>query len=170
MLCYFLSTDSILNAYKSTISIEYCWHIWSGSPAVYLKVFDKIKRSVCNVNDPDLARRLQLLSRRRVLDSFSFLHIFYDNGFDIFFLVPGLHEFKPATRLASGSHRFTIKLATWDLHLYFNSFFSCISHMGTSLPIAFCHNWHLLSSWNPFVYWNILTSIHCSLCTLFHSL
>ncbi|CAE1275264.1 unnamed protein product [Acanthosepion pharaonis] len=103
----FFSPESILQIYKSTIRpcMEYCCHIWPGSPsrAVHLKVLDKIQRRICNVIGPDLASRLQSLSHRRAIASLClFYKYFHGNCSDeLHLLVPKLHEFKRATRLKS---------------------------------------------------------------------
>lgn len=53
---------------QSVTTLLSCCHIWSGAPAVRLKVLDKIQRRICNVVGPDLASRLQSLSYRRAID------------------------------------------------------------------------------------------------------
>lgn len=69
----FFSLESILNIYKSTIHpcLEYCCHTWSGAPAIYLEILDKIQR-ISNIIGLFLVSRLQSLSHPQNVTSYAF--------------------------------------------------------------------------------------------------
>lgn len=61
-----------------------------------------------------------------------------------FSLMPRLHKFNCATRLATRSYHFTVELARCNHHLYSNSFFSRTSHL-----------WNFLASLPPTILKNL---------------
>ena len=60
----FLSPEVALYLYKSTIRlcVEYCCHVWAGSPSCYLKLLDKLQKRICNTVGPSLAACLEPLA------------------------------------------------------------------------------------------------------------
>lgn len=83
-----LKIGSIFHIYKSSICscIKYCFHILSGSAAMYLKIIDKSPKMVCNFIDPDLVSRLQSRSHRRDVDSvWLFYKCFHGNYSNVLF-------------------------------------------------------------------------------------
>ena len=52
----FLSPEVALYLYKSTIHpcVEYCCHIWAGTPSCYLKLLDKLQKRICRTVHPSL--------------------------------------------------------------------------------------------------------------------
>lgn len=62
----FSSSESILTVYKSLIRtcIEYCYNIKFGILAVYLKILDKMQKTICNVIDSDQASRADSFFQR----------------------------------------------------------------------------------------------------------
>lgn len=62
-LVYWVVPDNFSNlnpsgTFINHLCIEYCCHIWSGAPAIYLEILDKIQRRICNIINFDLASRL----------------------------------------------------------------------------------------------------------------
>ena len=53
----FLSPEFALYIYKSTIRpfMEYCCHVWAGSPSCCLELLDKLQKWICRIVGPSLA-------------------------------------------------------------------------------------------------------------------
>ena len=60
----FLSPEVALYLYKSTIRtcMEYCCHVWTGSPSCYLELLDKLRKRICRTVGPSLAASLEPLA------------------------------------------------------------------------------------------------------------
>ena len=60
----FLSPEVVLYLYKSTIRtcMEYCCHVWTGSPSCYLELLDKLRKRICRTVGPSLAASLEPLA------------------------------------------------------------------------------------------------------------
>ena len=74
-----LSPEVALYLYKSTIrtSMEYCCHIWAGSPSCYLELLDKLQKSTCRTADPSLAAPFESLAHRQNVARLSLFHRCY---------------------------------------------------------------------------------------------
>ena len=50
----FLFPEVALYLYKSTMQpcMEYCCHVWAGSPSCYLELLDKLQKRICRTVDP----------------------------------------------------------------------------------------------------------------------
>ena len=50
----FLSPEVALYLYESTICpcMEYCCHVWAGSPSCYLEFLDKLQKRICRTVGP----------------------------------------------------------------------------------------------------------------------
>ena len=59
----FLSPEVAL-IYKSTIRscMEYCCHVWAGTPSCYLELLDKLQKQICRTVGPSLAASLEPLA------------------------------------------------------------------------------------------------------------
>ena len=95
----FLSPEVPLYLYKSTICpcMEYCCHVWAGSPSCYLDLLDKLQKQICRIVGPSLAASLELLAHRRNVASLSFFYRYlvdvlqnWLNWFHFLFLEGGL--------------------------------------------------------------------------------
>ena len=67
----FLSPEVALYLYKCTICpcMEYCCHIWAGTPSCYLKLLDKLQKLICRTS---LAAFLEPIAHRRNVTRLSF--------------------------------------------------------------------------------------------------
>ena len=96
---------------KSTIwpCMEYCCHVWAGTPNCYLDMLDRLQKQVCRTVCPSLAASLELLTQRQNVTSFSVffgyylvdVHLNLLNWFCFLFLVEGqwlLHDFAVTIR------------------------------------------------------------------------
>ena len=73
----YFSPSQLLIIYNSQIrpSLEYCSHIWGGSPKSSLHLLDKVQsKAIRLINNPNLTNSLQSLSHRRLVAD---LYIFY---------------------------------------------------------------------------------------------
>ena len=61
----FLSPEVALYLYKSTrrLCMEYCCHVWAGTPSCYLELLDKLQKQICRTVDPSLAASLEPLTQ-----------------------------------------------------------------------------------------------------------
>ena len=62
--------------YKSTIfpCMEYCCHVWAGTPSCYLELLDKLQKRICRTVGPSLTASLEPLAHRRNVDSLSLFY------------------------------------------------------------------------------------------------
>lgn len=73
------------------LDIKYCFHIWSISPAIYLKILDIIQ-SFCSVISPSMVTRLYSLSHHHDVVSLCHFHKhFHEIYSDVSLFVPRLH-------------------------------------------------------------------------------
>ena len=63
----FISPEVALYLYKSTIHscMEYCCHVWAGTPSCHLELLDKLQKWLCRIFGPSLAAFLGRLAHRR---------------------------------------------------------------------------------------------------------
>ena len=78
-LMKFLSPVFALYLYKSTIQpcMEYCCHVFAGSPSCYLELLDKLQKRICRTVDPSLAASLKPLAHRGNVASLSLFYRYY---------------------------------------------------------------------------------------------
>ena len=62
----FLSSEVALYLYKSTMRpcMEYCCHVWAGTPSCYLDFLDKLQKRICRTVGPSLTASLEPLAHR----------------------------------------------------------------------------------------------------------
>ena len=74
-----LSPEIALYLYKSTIHpcVEYCCHVWAGTPSCYLDLLDKLQKRICRIVGPSLAASLEPLAHRRNVASLSLFYRYY---------------------------------------------------------------------------------------------
>ena len=60
----FLSPEVVQYLYKSTIGpcMEYCCHVWTGTPSCYLDLLDKLQKRISMAVGPSLAASLEPLA------------------------------------------------------------------------------------------------------------
>ena len=68
----FFFPEAALSLYKSTIRpfMEYCCHVWVGTPNIYL---DMLEKRICRTVIPSLASCLEPLAHRQDVASLSLL-------------------------------------------------------------------------------------------------
>ena len=62
----FLSPKIALYLFGSTIwpCMEYCCHVWVGTPSCYLELLEQLQKQVCRIVGASLATSLELLANR----------------------------------------------------------------------------------------------------------
>ena len=92
----FLSPEVALYLYKSTIRpcMEYCCHVWAGSPSCYLESLDKLQKRIFRTVGPSLAASLEPLAHRRNVASLRLFYRYYFGrcSFELGQLVPLILE------------------------------------------------------------------------------
>ena len=75
----FLSPDVAVYLYKSTICscMEYCCHVWAGTPSCYLDLLDKLQKRICRIVCPLFAASLEPLAHHRNVASLSLFYRYY---------------------------------------------------------------------------------------------
>ena len=60
----FLSPKAALYLYKYTIQscMEYCCHVWAGTPSCYLRLLNKLQKRICRTVGPSIAVFLEPLA------------------------------------------------------------------------------------------------------------
>ena len=63
----FVSPEVALYLYKSTVRpcMEYCCHVWVGTPSCYLGLLGNLQKRICRTVGPSLAASLEPLAHRR---------------------------------------------------------------------------------------------------------
>lgn len=138
---YFTPSD-LLIIYTTYIRprMEYNSHIWAGAPKSSLELLDRIqKRAKVLIGDNSITSTLAPLEHRRNVGCVTLFYRYF-NGMcssEIRELVPNIKIFARSTRLAGGSHRFTVDLpVVRTTHYRKNSFFSRTVRMWNELPAS----------------------------------
>ena len=75
----FLSLEVALYLYESTMQpcMEYCCHVWAGTPSYYLELLNKLQKRICRTVGLSLAVSLEPLAHRRNVASLSLFYRYY---------------------------------------------------------------------------------------------
>ena len=123
----FLSPDVGLYLYKSTIRpcMEYCCHVWAGTPSCYLELLDKLQKRICRTADLSLATSLEPLAHRRNVAILSFFYRYYFGrcSSELAQLVPLPFSRGRSTRYSDRLHDFSVTIPRCYNDAYVNSFF-----------------------------------------------
>ena len=135
----YLTPEAILYLYKSQIrpKMDYCSHIWAGSPKSTLSVLDRLQNRIRSLVGDQLFSNLQLGHRRDVA-SLSLLYR-YVNGkcsAELKGLVPPLWEFVRNTRysVSCNNHTYLLRIPLEKKKFHSNSFFHRTASMWNTLP------------------------------------
>ena len=135
----FLSPEVALYLYKSTIRpcMEYCCHVWAGTPSCYLELLDKLQKRICRTVGPSLAASLEPLAHCRNVASLSFFYRYYfgRSSSELAHLVPLPYSRGRSTRYSDRLHDFPVTIPRCYKDVYVNSFFPRTARLWNSLPI-----------------------------------
>ena len=75
----FLSPEVALYLYKSPVHecMEYCCHVWAGTPSCYFGLLGKLQKQICRTVGPSLAASLEPLAHRLNVASLSLFCRYY---------------------------------------------------------------------------------------------
>ena len=134
-----LSPEVALFLYKYTIRpcIEYCCHVWAGTPSCYLELLDKLQKRICRTVGPSLAASLEPLANRRNVASLSLFYKYYFGrcSSKLAQLVPLPYSRGRSTRYSDRLHDFSVTIPRFYKDVYINSFFPRTGRLWNSLPI-----------------------------------
>ena len=134
----FLSPEVALYLYKSTTRscMEYCFHVWTGTPSCYMELLDKLQKRICRTVGPSLAASLEPLAHRRNVASSNLLYRYYfgRRSSELAQLVP-----LPYSRgsYSDRLHGFSVTISRCYKDFSVNSFFPRKARLGNSLPIEY---------------------------------
>ena len=79
LLLTLLQRKLAMYIYKCTIRpcMEYCSHVWAGTPSCYLVLLDKLQKQICRIVGPSLAASLEPLAHCRNVASLSLFYRCY---------------------------------------------------------------------------------------------
>ena len=156
--CGYFSPSKLLTIYKSQIhpSLEYCSHVWGGTPKSSLHLLDRVQSTaILLINNPNLTNFLQSLSHRLLVADLSiFYHYFHGNcSQKIKNIIPDLMRCAQTTRSSTYSHPFQVTLPNRQTlyltsHLSFLELLNCGTHGHPILSLnpTICHLLNLTST------------------------
>ena len=134
-----LSPEVAPYLYKSTIRpcMEYCCHVWAGTPSCYLDLLDKLQKRICRIVRPSLAASLEPLAHRRNVACLSlfYRHYFGRRSSELAQLVPLPFSRGRSTRYSDRLRDFSVTIPRCYKDVYVNSFFPRTAKLWNSLPI-----------------------------------
>ena len=123
----FVSPEVALYLYKSTTGscMEYCCHVWVGSPGCYLQLLDKLQKRIWRTVGASLAAFLEPLAHRRNVASSSLFYRYYFGrcSSELAQLVPLPFSRGRSTRYSDRLHDFSVTILRCYKDVYVNSFF-----------------------------------------------
>ena len=135
----FLSPEVAPYLYKSTIRpcIEYCCHVWAGTPSYYLELLEKLQKRICRTVGPSLAASLEPLAHCRNVVSLSlfYRHYFGRCSSELAQLVPLPFSRGRSTHYSDRLHDFSVTISRCYKDVYVNNFFLSTARLWNSLPI-----------------------------------
>merc|ERR1712002_881809 len=133
--------------------MEYCSHIWGGSPAVSL--LDRVEsKAVRLINDPSHTSSLDSLSLRRKVASLSLFYKYYFGrcSLELANSIPPPLERPRNTRQASNARRYSVSIANSRINTLNSCFFPSTSKLWNSLPESVFPDLYNLSLFKRQVY------------------
>ena len=123
----FLSPEVALHLHKSTIRpcMEYCCHVWAGTPSCYLDLLDKLQKRICRIVGPSIATSLEPLAHRQNVANLSLLYRYYFGrcSSELAQLVPLPFYRGMSTRYSDRLHDFSVTIPRCYKDVYVNSIF-----------------------------------------------
>ena len=115
--------------------MEYCCHIWTGTPCCYLELLDKLQKQICRTVGPSLATSLEALAHRRNVASLSLFYRYYFGrcSSELAEQVPIAFSRGRSTRYSDRLHNFCVTMPRCYRDVYVNIFFP---RLWNSLPIG----------------------------------
>ena len=135
----FLSPEVALYLYKCTIRpcMEYCCHVWTGTPSCYLELLDKLRNQICRTVGPSLVASLEPLTHRRNMASLSLFYRYYFDrcSSELAQLVPLPFSRGRSTRYSDRLHDFSVTIPRCYKDVYVSISAPRTTRTWNSLPI-----------------------------------
>ena len=132
----FLSCEVALYLCKSTICpyMEYCCHIWAGTPSFYLKLLEKLLKWICWTVGPSLTASFEPLAHCQNVASLSLSYWYYFGRCcsELAHLVPLPFSWGRSTCYSEILH-FSVTIPRCYKDVYVNSFFLCTARLWNSV-------------------------------------
>ena len=129
----FLSPEVALYLYNSTICqcIEYCFHVWAGTPSSYLRFLGKLRKRISRTVGPSLAT-----SHHRNVVSLSLFYRYYSGrcSSELAQLAPLPFSQGRSTCYSDRLHDFSVSIPRFYKDVYVNNFFPLTVRLWNSLP------------------------------------
>ena len=111
----YFSPSLLLTVYKAKIrpSLEYCSHVWGGSPKSSLHLLDRVQsKAIRLINNPILTNSLQSLPHRRLVADLSIFYRYFHGhcSQEIKNIIPDTVRRIRTTRSSTYSHPFQVTL------------------------------------------------------------
>ena len=116
--------------------MEYCCHVWAGTPSCHSELLDKLQKWIYRTVGPSLAAPLEPLAHRQNVVSLSLFYRYYFGwcSSELAQLVPLLFSRDRSTCYSDRLHDFSVTIPRcW--YVYINSFFPHTARTWNSLPI-----------------------------------
>ena len=111
----FFSSSHVLSIYKSRIrhSLDYCSHVWGGTPKSTLCLLDKGQsKAIRLINNSNLTKSLQPLSHCRLVGDLSIFYRYFHGHWsqEMWDIIPVPLRLVRTTRSSTHSHPFQVSL------------------------------------------------------------
>ena len=133
----FFSSSELLQLYVGLIRpcLEYCSHVWGGSP--FTRILDRVEAKAFRlIDDARLTSSLDSLSLRRRVASLSIFYRIYFGycSQELRSIMPPPLPRPRSTRQAASSHNFCVRLSDERISRHRESFIPSVSRVWNSLP------------------------------------
>ena len=137
----FLSPEVAVYLCKSTIRpcMEYCCHVWAGTPSCYLELLGGLRKRICRTVGCSLVASLEPLAHGRNVASLGLFYRYYFGrcSSELAQLVPLPFFRGSSTRYFDRLHDFSVTIPRCYKDVYVNSFFPRTARLWNSLPIEY---------------------------------
>ena len=135
----YFSPSQLLTLYKSQIrpSLEYCSHVWGGTPKSSLNLLDRVQsKAIRLISNPNLTNSLQSLSHRRLVADLSIFYRYFHGhcSQEIKNIIPDPMRRVRTTRSSTHSHPFQVTLPNPRTLAHKSYFIPRTSQLWNSLP------------------------------------
>ena len=111
--------------------MEYCCHVWAGTPSCYLELLDKLQKQIFKTVGPSLAASLEPLAYDQNVASLSLFFRYYfgrcSSELAELVSLPYSH--------GRSTHDFSFTIPRCHNNVYVNNFFPRTARLWNSLPI-----------------------------------
>ena len=115
--------------------MEYCFHVWAGTPSCCLEMIDKLQNRICGSISLSVAASLEPLAHWWNVASLSLFSRYYFSRYSSEQLVPRPYSRETSTCYSDRLHDFPVIIPRVYNYVYINSFFPRTARLWNSLPI-----------------------------------